>query len=100
MTQPIVLVEWSEYNSCTPLAFLFATIEDLQYWLIRFIHEVWQKSVLEYPPNTLHHIISGIMSHTRRNRRKQDVDFVYDAGFSEFAFQRGDETSAISWLRL
>ena len=81
---------WSEYRATTTgipvpsLAVLSTTTKDLQYWLIHFIYEVRKKNGSEYPPNTLHHIISGIMRHIHHDCGKPEVDFFNDAGFSEF----------------
>ena len=81
---------WSEYRARTTgipvpsLAVLSTITKDLQYWLIRFIHEVRKKNGSEYLPNTLHHIVSGIMRHIHHDCGKPEVDFFNDAGFSVF----------------
>ena len=83
-------LSWSDYRTATTgipvpsLAVLSATTADLQYWLIRFIHEIRKKNGLEYPPNTLHHIISGIMRHIRHDCGRPEVDFFKDPEFSDF----------------
>ena len=50
----------------------------LQYWLTHFILEVRKQNGLEYPPNTLHHLVCGIMRFLRQNGRPE-VDFFKDA---------------------
>ena len=83
-------MNWCECRTMTtgipvpPLPILSASTQDLQYWLIRFIHEVRKKNGLEYPPNTLHHIVSGIMHHIRHDCGRPEVDFFKDPGFSNF----------------
>ena len=74
-------LNWADYRTATTgipvpsLAVLSATIADLQYWLIRFIHKIRKKNGSEYPPNTLHHIISGIKHHIRHDCGRSEVDF-------------------------
>ena len=81
---------WSDDRATTtgipvpPLAVLSASAQDLQYWLIRFIHEIQKKNSLEYPPNTLHRIVSGIMRHIRHDCGQLEVDFFKDPEFSDF----------------
>ena len=83
-------LSWSEYRTATTgvpvpsLAILSATTQDLQYWLIRFIHEIRKKNGSEYPSNTLHHIISGIMRHIRHDCGRPEIDFFNDPGFLDF----------------
>ena len=43
------------------------TRTQLQHWLTRFVLEVCKKDGTEYPPDTLHHICSGIARHMRAN---------------------------------
>ena len=45
----------------------------LQCWLIRFILEIRSKKGTEYTPNTLHHIVCGIMRHLCG---KPEIDFL------------------------
>ena len=52
------------------------------YWLTRCILEVRKQDGKEYPPNSLHHIICGIMRHVRCF--KPEVDFFKDNDFSSF----------------
>jgi hypothetical protein len=53
--------------------------EQMQYWLTRFVLEVRKKSGDVYPPNTLHHIIVGIMRHVHWSGKLtivlKDLDF-------------------------
>ena len=39
------------------------TKEEMQYWLVRFVLEVRTKCGDVYPPNSLHHIVAGVMKH-------------------------------------
>ena len=55
----------------------------LQHWLTYFILEVRKQNGSEYPPNTLHHLICGIMRYLRQNGRPE-VDFFKDASFADF----------------
>ena len=55
----------------------------MQYWLIRFVLEVRKKSGDVYPPNTLHHIVVGIMRHVRWSG-EPDIDFFRDPEFANF----------------
>lgn len=56
----------------------------LQCWLTRFILEVRSKKGTEYTPNTLHHIVCGIMRHLRQNCGKYEIDFFKDPEFADF----------------
>ena len=58
--------------------------QDLQYWITRFILEVRKKDGMEYPPNTLHHIVCGLMHHLRQDCGKPDIDFFKDTAFADF----------------
>ena len=55
----------------------------MAYWLTRFVLEVRKIDGCEYPPNTLHHIVCGLMRHLR-NESKPDIDFFKDVEFSSF----------------
>ena len=59
-------------------------VETLQHWLCRFVTEIRKKNGLEYPPNTLHHVVAGIMRHMRHNCGRPELDFFKDPSFSEF----------------
>ena len=41
--------------------------EVMKHWLTLFILEVRKQNGTEYPPNTLHHIVCGIMRYQRLN---------------------------------
>ena len=51
--------------------------------MTRFILEIRKKNGDEYPPNTLHHLICGIMRFLRQNGNPQ-LDFFKDAIFADF----------------
>lgn len=55
----------------------------IQHWMTRFILEIRKKNGDEYPPNTLHHLICGIMRFLRQNGNPQ-LDFFKDAIFADF----------------
>ena len=56
--------------------------ESLSHWLTRFVLEVRKMDGTEYPPNTLHHIVCGIMRHLRNEN--YTVDIFKDKEFSQF----------------
>ena len=49
--------------------------QGLQYCVSRFLMEIRTKKGAEYAPNSLHHIVSGIMRHLRQNCGRPDIDF-------------------------
>ena len=49
-------------------------------WLCHFILEIRKKDGTEYPPNTIHHIVCGIMRHLR-NTAKPGIDFFKNIEF-------------------
>ena len=51
--------------------------------LCRFVLEMRKQNGKEYPPNTIHHIICGIMRYLRVEG-KPDIDFFKDNLFSHF----------------
>ena len=57
--------------------------EDLAKLLSRFILEVRKKNGDEFPPNTLHHIVSGLQRYLRLSGRPE-LDFFKNPEFSEF----------------
>ena len=67
--------------------------QGLQYWLSRFLMEIRTKKGAKYAPNSLHHIVSGIMRHLRQNCGRPDIDFFKD---HEFA----NEATSICWCWL
>ena len=57
------------------------TATNISYHLTRFIVEARKKNGTEYPANTLHHLITGIMRHLRCNG--VHVDFFSDKVFAD-----------------
>ncbi len=53
----------------------------MSHWLERFTLEVRKVNGTEYQPNTLYHIVCGIMRHLR-NQRQADIDFFKDPEFA------------------
>ena len=51
-------------------------------WLTLFVLEVRKQNGTEYPPNTLHHIVCGIMRYLRQNG--MNIDFYQDPEFADF----------------
>ena len=58
--------------------------ETIQHWLSHFVTEIRKNNGLECPPNTLYHVVSGIMRHMRYNCGRPELDFFKDPSFSEF----------------
>ena len=56
----------------------------LQCWLTRFVLKVRSKKGTEYTPNTLHHIVCGIMRHLRQNCSRPEIDIFKDPEFANF----------------
>ena len=54
----------------------------MSYWMTHFILEVRKKNGDPYPPNTLHHIIAGLMRHIKQAGRV--IDFFKDSSFTQF----------------
>ena len=54
----------------------------MQHWLTLFVLEVRKQNGMEYPPNTLHHIVCGIMRYLWQNAIH--VDFFQDPVFADF----------------
>jgi len=59
------------------------TKQHLNYWLTRFVLEVRKKCGNVYPPNTLHHIVMGLMRHLRWSGQPS-IDFLKDPEFAQF----------------
>ena len=57
--------------------------QTVAHWLIRLVLEARKVDGSEYPPNTLHHIICGIMRHLQ-STTMPGVDFFKDAEFTSF----------------
>ena len=54
----------------------------MKHWLTLFVLEVRKQNGTEYPPNTLHHIVCGIMRYLRQNG--MNIDFYQDPEFADF----------------
>jgi hypothetical protein len=82
--------DWAENrNNLTgavvpPLMELASDSERLQYWLSRFVMEIRTKKGITYNPNSLHHLVCGIMRHIRKNCGKPEIDFFKDPQFADF----------------
>ena len=81
---------WGEYrNSCCNgsegKVDDICSLEDvtLNRWMCHFVLEIWKQNGDEYPPNTLHHICSGIMRHVR-SHGKPEIDFYKGPVFANF----------------
>ena len=78
---------WSNYRCNTskvhipPLTEMDANA--LQYWMTRFILEVRKKNGDEDPPNTLHHLVCGIMRFLRQSGQPQ-LDFFKEDVYAGF----------------
>ena len=55
---------------------------DLQHWLNYFVLEVCKKDGSEYPPDSLHHLCSGIMCFLQANNCPSHHKSLSDAVFS------------------
>ena len=58
--------------------------EQMQYWLVLFVLEVRKKCGDVYPPNSLHHIVFGVMRHVRWSGHPS-IDFFKDPKFIDFS---------------
>jgi len=59
------------------------TTADLQHWMIRFVLEARKKDGSEYPPESLHHICSGIVKHLHNNGHPT-LDIYRSSDFVDF----------------
>ena len=59
------------------------TKEEIAHWLTRFVLEVRKKNGDVYPPNTLHHLVVGVMRHVRWSGQP-NIDFLKDPEFANF----------------
>ena len=57
---------------------------ELQQLLSKFTLEVRKVTGEPYPPNTLHHIICGLLRFFLRQNGKPEIDFFRDKEFAEF----------------
>ena len=79
--------EWSRFRTADygshipPLSSI--SLCELQHWMTRFVCEIRKKDGSEYPPNTLHHICSGILRYLRANGYPT-LDIFKDSEFHEF----------------
>ena len=86
---------WRDHrNSTTGINFaslIELSTSELQHWFTRFILEVRKKNGDEFPPNTLHHMVCGIMRHLRWNGRPS-LDLFSQSDFSDWHLwtQRGN----------
>ena len=62
---------------------LLITQPQLQYWLVRFVLEVRKQDGSEYPPQTLHHLCSGLVRYLRLHGHPA-LDIFNDSAFAEF----------------
>ena len=78
--------EWSKQRQQTTNTTIppLATMESshIAHWMTRFILEARKKSGDPYPPNTLHHIVTGLMRYLRWSGR--EIDLLKDVEFHEF----------------
>ena len=72
-----------ENTSCHIPSLTSITLNDLQFWLVRFIHEVRKQNGEEYPPNSLLHLCNGIVRHLR-STSYPNLDLFQDPAFAEF----------------
>jgi hypothetical protein len=56
----------------------------LSEWLTRFVLEVRKVNGSEYPPNTLHHIVCGILRHLKNSNNSSEIDIFKDPEFHGF----------------
>ena len=54
----------------------------MKHWLTLLVLEVSKQNGTEYPPNTLHHIVCGIMRYLKQNGI--NIDFYQDPEFAGF----------------
>ena len=71
----------------------------LQYWLSRFCLEARKKDGSEFPPDTLHHLICGLMRHIRLNGNPS-LDVFNDQDFAQFRQTLDSEMKRLQKLGL
>lgn len=76
------ITEMQDEQLIIPPDILQMNKEMLQHWLTLFVLEVRKQDGTEYPPNTLYHIVCGIMRYLRQNAIH--VDFFQDPMFADF----------------
>ena len=94
---------WSDYRWKTTEASIPAITDlsptDLQYSMTKFLLEVRKKNGAEYPPNSLHHICSGLMHHLKWNGQPL-IDIFSDSVFADFRGTLDAEMKRIQSKRL
>ena len=73
--------------------------EKLTLYISRFILEVWKKDGTEYPPNTLYHIVCGLMRHLHQNGMP-DVDFFKEKAYTDLRTTLDAEVKRLKLLRI
>ena len=73
--------------------------EKLTLYISRFILEVWKKDGTEYPPNTLYHIVCGLMRHLHQNGMP-DVDFFKEKAYTDLRTTLDAEMKRLKLLRI
>ena len=78
--------EWREHRAkltTPPVPPLLAmTDSEMSHWLTQFILEARKMNGEQYPPNSLHHIVAGLMRHIRQSVRA--IDCFKDQVFRQF----------------
>ena len=67
----------------------------LSHWITKFVLEVRKVNGGEYQPNTLYHIVCGIMHHVR-NTLNANIDFFKDPESAGF---HGSLVAEMKWLQ-
>ena len=90
--------EWRNHRNTTTGENISPLIDlsesQLNHWLTCFILEVRKKDGSPYPPNTLHHLVAGLLRHMRENGRKEDL--FKDPGFATFRASLDAEMKRLS----
>ena len=90
--------EWRQHRntvseeSVAPLSEL--SVSQLNHSLSCFVLEIRKKDGSSYPPNTLHHIVAGLLRHMRENGRSFDI--FKDAEFATFRASLDAEMKRLS----
>lgn len=79
--------EWTKHRLHTTGTYICPLLDmtgkDMQYRLSQFVVKVRKRDSTVYPPNTLHHIVCGLMRYLQWNGRP-DIDFFKDPDFCNF----------------
>lgn len=59
-----------------PVEISMASIENLQFWMPRFINEIRRKDGTDYSPNTLTNIAAGIQRYLREKCNRPAINFL------------------------